>query len=306
MAEPIIEIRALVKEFRGDFWRRKVRILDGVDLTVERGDIFAFLGPNGSGKTTTIKILMGLIFPTAGELRLFGEDYRSTGLKSRIGFLPENPYFYEYLDAVEFLSFYADLFQLSRAEKRKRIDYLLELVGIKEHARLQLRKFSKGMLQRIGIAQALINDPELVILDEPQTGLDPLGRRDVREILLALKGQGKTIFFSSHIMPDVEAICEKIGIIIGGRIRDVGRLDQLLQPRMLYYEVIYQAPQVLPSHVKQTSTRQIGNEVVTRVADDAELSRVIKEIYANSGKVISVTPHKETLEDHFVEQVRTR
>lgn len=303
MPAPVIEISGLVKEFRADFWKRRVRVLDGVNLTVEKGDVFGFLGPNGAGKTTTLKILMGLVFPTSGSLKLFGEHWLNVELKRRIGFLPENPYFYEYLNAFEFLSFYADLFGLRGKEKQKRIDYLLELVGMTRYRNLQLRKFSKGMLQRIGLAQALINDPELVVLDEPQTGLDPIGRHDVRQIILHLKEEGKTVFFSSHVMPDVEMICEKVAIMMRGKIHDVGRLDQLLSPKTHYFEVLFKKCD--PKKIKaKFDHRRVGGDDIAKVTTEAQLNALIKEIYRLKGVVIAVTPHTETLEELFMHQVK--
>ena len=219
----------LTKQFVVGLRQRKVMALQGLNLHVEEGEIFGFLGPNGSGKTTTMKILMGLIYPTSGRARLFGKPIGSVDVKAMIGFLPESPYFYDYVTADEFLTFYGQLFGRRGAPLRRRIDELLELVGLSGSHRTRLRSFSKGMLQRIGLAQALINDPTLVVLDEPMSGLDPIGRKEFRDLILHLKALGKTVFFSSHILSDAETLCDRIGIIINGQLRETGRLDELLR-----------------------------------------------------------------------------
>ena len=203
--------------------------LDGLSLTVRRGEIFGFLGPNGAGKTTTLKILLGLVRATSGRAFLLGESVGDVATRRRIGFLPESPYFYDYLTAEEFLGFYGQLAGLSRAVTTQRVDDLLQLVGLAEARGRQLRKFSKGMLQRIGLAQALIHDPELVILDEPMTGLDPVGRKQVRDLILSLRDRGKTVFFSTHILHDVEMICDRVGIVMKGRLVASGRVDELVR-----------------------------------------------------------------------------
>jgi len=204
--------------------------LEGLDLNVHEGEVFGFLGPNGAGKTTTIKILMGLIHPTSGTAKIFSHPADNIDVKSKIGFLPESSHFYDYLTASEILSFYGQLFGLSKNLIKERALSLLKRVGLASSAKLQLRKFSKGMLQRIGIAQALINDPDLIILDEPMSGLDPIGRKEMRELILGLKAQGKTIFFSSHIIHDVEMICDRVGILAHGKLLTVGRIDEITRP----------------------------------------------------------------------------
>jgi ABC-2 type transport system ATP-binding protein len=204
------------------------KALEGLDLTVQEGEIFGFLGPNGAGKTTTIKILMGLIHPTSGMATLLGCPINNIQTRSKIGFLPESSHFYEYLTASEILTFYGRLFDIPKETIKERTLALLKQVGLESAAHLQLRKFSKGMLQRIGIAQALINDPELIILDEPMSGLDPIGRKEMRELILNLKTQGKTVFFSSHITHDIEMICDRVGILVGGRLLRIGGLSELL------------------------------------------------------------------------------
>ncbi len=224
----VIETEHLGKGFTVGFLGREIVALSDLCLEVQQGEVFGFLGPNGAGKTTTIKMLMGLIHPTSGTARLLGQLVDNLKMKARVGFLPETSYFYEYLTASEVLSFCAKLFKLPKERRKERVQTLLKEVGLESAAHLQLRKFSKGMLQRIGIAQALINDPELIILDEPMSGLDPIGRKQMREIILRLKAAGKTVFFSSHITHDVEMICDRVGILVQGRLLKVGSLKEIL------------------------------------------------------------------------------
>ena len=226
--EEMIRTEGLQMEFRVGFMRKRVLALKGLTMEVKKGEVFGFLGPNGAGKTTTIKILMGLVYPTGGAAWLMGRPLGDVAVKRNIGFLPEQPYFYDYLTAAEFMDFYGRLFGIRKKERMARADELLDLVGLSGARDLQLRKFSKGMQQRIGIAQALINDPELVVLDEPMSGLDPIGRKQVRDIILGLKAKGKTIFFSTHILPDVEVICDRVGMLVKGELRAMGTVGELL------------------------------------------------------------------------------
>src|SRR4051812_31456654 len=224
-----IRIEDLTKDSAIGFWRRRsYRALDRLSLEINSGEVFGFLGPNGAGKTTTLKLLMQLVYPTAGRAEILGRPLGDLSVKRRIGYLPENPYFYDYLTAEELLVYFAALFGYPRSECRSRAARLLDEVGIAGERRLQLRKFSKGMLQRVGIAQALVNDPELVILDEPMSGLDPLGRRDVRALILALRDRGCTVFFSSHVLSDAEALCSRVAILANGRLVTTGRLSEML------------------------------------------------------------------------------
>jgi ABC-2 type transport system ATP-binding protein len=219
----------LTKDYAVGFWRKRpYRALDRLTLDVESGEVFGFLGPNGAGKTTTLKLLMQLVFPTSGRAELLGRPLGDLSVKRRIGYLPENPYFYDHLTAEELLHYFAGLFGYSSADRRARTDRLLDQVGIGAERRLQLRKFSKGMLQRVGIAQALINDPDLVILDEPMSGLDPLGRRDLRTLILGLRDRGCTVFFSSHVLSDAETLCSRVAILAKGRLVTTGRLTEIL------------------------------------------------------------------------------
>ena len=228
---PIVEINNLTKDYEVGFLRkRKVRALDGLTLSVEANQIFGFLGANGAGKTTTLKLLMRLIFPTSGNARILGSDINDFSMHQRIGYVPENPYFYDYLSARELLDYCGQLFGLSAAERRKRTNALLSRVRLDEKRwDTQLRKFSKGMLQRVGLAQSLINDPEIVFLDEPMSGLDPVGRREVRDLIASLRDEGKTVFMCSHILSDIEVLCDRVAILKGGRLAQVGHLDELRQ-----------------------------------------------------------------------------
>src|ERR1700730_5818604 len=227
----VVEIENLVKDYEVGFWRkRKVRALEGLSLTVNQGEIFGFLGANGAGKTTTLKLLMTLIFPTDGSARILGYDIGETSMHSRIGYLPENPYFYDYLTALEFLNFCGQIFGYSKSERSLRAKSLLARVRLNENKwNTQLRKFSKGMLQRVGLAQALINEPEVVFLDEPMSGLDPIGRREVRDLISALRQEGKTAFMCSHILSDIEVLCDRVAILKRGKLAHLGLLDELRQ-----------------------------------------------------------------------------
>src|SRR5512132_1614364 len=227
----VIEISNLTKDYEVGFWRkRKVRALDGLSLSVEPGQIFGFLGANGAGKTTTLTLLMRLIYPTAGSARILDHDIGDVAMHARIGYLPENPYFYDYLTPREFLDYCGQLFGLDQSARRRRTEELLTLVNLDNKSwKRQLRKFSKGMLQRVGLAQALVNNPEVVFLDEPMSGLDPVGRREVRDLISELRDEGKTVFMCSHILSDIEVLCDRVAILKKGRLAQVGYLDELRQ-----------------------------------------------------------------------------
>src|SRR5438552_11713810 len=235
-----IEIQNLTKDCEVGFWgKRKVRALDGLSLSVEPGQIFGFLGANGAGKTTTLKLLMRLIYPTSGTARINGRDINDVSMHAHIGYLPENPYFYDYLTAREFLTYCAELFGQDRAERELRTEELLTRVNLEKKSwDRQLRKFSKGMLQRVGLAQALVNDPEIVFLDEPMSGLDPVGRREVRDLIASLRTQGKTVFMCSHILSDIEVLCDNVAILKAGRLAHSGSLAELRAGEANSVEVI--------------------------------------------------------------------
>ncbi len=304
----ILKTEALRKTFKVGFWGRQVTALEGLDLEVRQGEVFGFLGPNGAGKTTTLKMLMGLIYPTSGQAWLFGKPIGDRDSKARLGFLPESPYFYDYLTGAEFLRFYGDLFGLSVSVVNRRIDELLELVGMTHARDLQLRKFSKGMLQRIGIAQALINDPELVVLDEPMSGLDPIGRKEIRDLILRLKEEGKTIFFSSHILHDAEMLCDRVSILVKGRLVAMGRVSDLIGAASTHsIEVLVEGlgsdglAQVKPLTEKVTVT---GDRALLILKGQQSVNEVLERIRTAKAKLISLTPHNSSVEDLFIRQVR--
>jgi len=304
----ILKTEALRKTFKVGFWGRQVTALEGLDLEVRQGEVFGFLGPNGAGKTTTLKMLMGLIYPTSGQAWLFGKPIGDREAKARLGFLPESPYFYDYLTGTEFLRFYGELFGLSGPVMKQRIDELLELVGMTHAKDLQLRKFSKGMLQRIGIAQALINDPELVVLDEPMSGLDPIGRKEIRDLILRLKESGKTIFFSSHILHDAEMLCDRVSILVKGRLVAMGRVSDLLGADSTHsIEILVEGlgtdglAQVKPIVEKITVT---GDRTLVVLKGQQSVDEVLDHIRKAKAKLISLTPQNSSLEDLFMRQVR--
>ena len=369
-----IRIQDLQKRFRIGFIPKTRPILKGITFAVREGEIFGYLGPNGAGKTTTIKCLLGLIHPDAGTIEIFGRphhvprsrealgflpenpyfyDYltareflaftadlfglgrrekeeriarllalvgleraadlplrkysrgmlQRAGLAQALGFLPENPYFYDYLTGREFLAFTADLFGLGREEKAERIARLLKLVGLERAADLSLRKYSRGMLQRAGLAQALINDPKLVVLDEPLGGMDPIGRKEIRDIIVRFKDEGKTVFFTSHILQDIEMICDRVAIIVGGRIVKEGGLRDLVSEKVLFTEVTLSGlpPQAFEGWGECVSAQ--GDRVLLKVYDEARVDEVVGLIHDRKGRLISLSPRTETLEDIFVDTV---
>ncbi len=305
MSQPLIQFDHVSKEFSGDFWKKKIRALEDVTFEVRQGDIFGFVGPNGSGKTTSIKVLMGLIQPTTGHASILGKPPNDAAAKRTIGYLPENAYYYDYLRTEEVIDFYGRLFGLSRHERIKKTDELLQLVGLADRRGRKLRTFSKGMLQRIGIAQALVNDPEVVIFDEPMSGLDPIGRKEIRDIILRLRDEGKTILFSSHILPDIEAICDQVAIVVKGKVRASGAIEDLVRPKVKNIEVTYRGKigeESLPWG-ERVVRRTTGDLVVLFLKDPSILEDVLAWARGKSLGLLSVIPHKEGLEDIFLEQV---
>ena len=283
-------------------WGSQVRAVRGIDLTVRKGEIFGFLGPNGAGKTTTIKMLMGLIRPSGGVMRLFGGSPDELPTRARIGYLPEQPYFYDYLKPAEILDFYARLFRIRRAERKKRTDELIEKVGLGHSRHLRLRQFSKGMLQRVGIASALINDPELVVLDEPLSGLDPIGRKEMRDIIVDLRARGRTVFFSSHILSDIELICDKVAIIEQGRLRALGTLDELLDADQVETEITARQVddvEALEKAFPGGRVERLGAYVRVHV-DESQTTDALRAVLDAGGRVETVTRRRESLEDLFV------
>ncbi len=307
-AESIIEINGLSKDYETGFWRKKrVRALDDLSLSVPRGVIFGFLGGNGAGKTTTIKTLMRLLFPTSGSATILGRPISDTSMHSRIGYCPENPYFYDYLTATELMNYFGELFGLNAAERRSRIDSLLTSVGIAEKDRhKQLRKFSKGMLQRVGLAQSLINKPEIVFLDEPMSGLDPIGRREVRELIAGLREKGTTVFMSTHILSDVEALCDEVAIMRGGRLAATGKLDALLAANsgVNSFEVRISgvSAEQARAELQVVSVQPIVGGCSLELLDERDLDGVLAVIRPLGGKILSVQPVRQSLEDLFIDQ----
>ncbi|HEU4683099.1 MAG TPA: ABC transporter ATP-binding protein [Nitrospira sp.] len=306
-----IRIDNLRKEFKPSWpGRTPVQALDGLTLSVERGEIYGFLGPNGSGKTTTLKILMGLMTASSGRAEVLGHPAGHVETRRQVGFLPESPYFYTYLTAQEFLQFYGQLAGLSRAKIASRVQELLEIVGMQHAGARQLRTFSKGMLQRVGLAQALIHDPQLVVLDEPMSGLDPVGRKQIRDVILSLRDQGKTVFFSSHIIPDVEMICDRVGVILKGRIVAEGRVDELMtRGRNHSIEIMCEGfvSDRIPE-LREMATRilQQGLRSLIVLPDSTSVDKTIGIIRDHGGRLISVIPHKGSLEDLFVTPTNQR
>ncbi len=303
----VIEIENLTQDYQIGFWRkRNVRALDSLNLRVEAGEVFGFLGPNGAGKTTTFKILMRMLRPTAGEARILGQPLDDLRMRARIGYLPERPYFYHYLTAREFLVYCGALCDLPRDRAAKRAADLLDQVGLSDSADKHLRKFSKGMLQRAGLAQALINDPEVLFLDEPMSGLDPLGRREARELIANLRARGKTIFFSSHILTDVEAMCDRVAILNRGRLVESGRLSEILKTRSNEIEAVVSGvnEEIL------AELREFALEVQptpegarARLESDRDIARLLEVIHHANGRLVSVNPARESLEDFFMREI---
>lgn len=305
-----IRTEALTKHYSVGFWRPKPYVaLDALTLAVGQGEVFGFLGPNGAGKTTTLKLLMQLIFPTSGRAEILGRPVGDVSVRRRIGYLPENPYFYDYLTAEELLGYFAGLFGYSRTERRQRVSTLLDEVGIGAERRLQLRKFSKGMLQRVGIAQALINDPEVVFFDEPMSGLDPLGRREIRNLILRLRDRGCTVFFSSHVLADAEALCSRVAIVAGGRLAASGDLSELLAFQVRGWELVVAGlTDACLDRAKAvgdvTRLTALGAQrFALEIALSADPIAVMACLAALGGQLVSLNPIRETLEDFFVRQI---
>ena len=305
-----IRTEALTKHYRVGFWRPRPYVaLDALSLSVREGEVFGFLGPNGAGKTTTLKLLMQLIYPTSGLAEILGRPVGDRDVRRRIGYLPENPYFYDYLTAEELLVYFASLFGYGGAARKQRVARLLDEVGIGAERRLQLRKFSKGMLQRVGIAQAILNEPDVVFFDEPMSGLDPLGRREIRDLILRLRDRGSTVFFSSHVLADAEALCSRVAVLSGGRLAAVGQLTDLVAFEVRGWElVVAGVTETTLAHARSLDpsirTTALGDQ---RYALELPLSlaadRVLAELTARGARLVSLNPLRETLEDFFLRQV---
>ena len=305
-SDPVIKIEHLAKTFALGFFRKKVKAITDVNLEVNRGEIFGLLGPNGAGKTTTLKVLLGLLRPTAGKAELLGSAIGNVSVKKRLGYLPESPYFYEYLTGRELLRFTGQLFEIDSKTNSKRAGELIDRVGLNHAADRPLRRYSKGMLQRIGLAQALVNNPELVILDEPLTGLDPLGRKHVRELVASLREEGKTVVLSSHILSDVELLADRVAILVNGRTVDTGRLDRLVDAKVINTEILVQGaePALIDAigHLGHKVSR-IGDQIQITIEGNTTIDTAIEIIRNNGGTILAINPRKESLEDVVVRKV---
>jgi ABC-2 type transport system ATP-binding protein len=306
MAVAAIEIENLTKDYPTGFLNLKTRrSLDALTMQVETGEVFGFLGPNGAGKSTTIKLLMSLIFPTAGTARILGKPISDIAMHQVIGYLPEQPYFYDYLTAAELLDYFARFHDLPAGERRERVAKMLKKVGLETAGRIQLRKYSKGMLQRVGLAQAILHDPQVVILDEPMSGLDPVGRREVRDIILELKNEGKTVMFSTHILSDAEMLCDRVGVIVGGKLRGTGAPGEIVGIKTRGMEILFELSDNTGAAAALVSqSTRTGNRYRMHV-EEQELYKVIEQLRAAGAKILSVAQVKATLEEYFMHLVET-
>ena len=302
----VLAIENVHKFFKVGFIPKKKEILKGVSFAVAESEIFGYLGPNGAGKTTTLKCILGLIFPDRGKIEIFGQPHLEPRAKERLGFLPENPYFYDYLTAREFLDFYAQLFRVKKDERKERVASLLNLVGMDRARDLQLRKFSRGMLQRIGLAQALVNEPSLVLLDEPLGGLDPLGRKEIRDIIIRLKAEGKTVFLCSHILQDIEMICDRVAIIVDGRILSQGPLTDLISEKILFTEITLSGLAAKDLAGLGESLSAHGGRTLIKVFHEEKIQEILDLVKNRNAKIHSLIPRTQTLEDLFVEMVKSQ
>jgi ABC-2 type transport system ATP-binding protein len=299
-----IETVALEKTYTVGFWRKATRqALRPLTLAVPEREVFGFLGPNGAGKTTTLKLLMGLIFPTGGTAKILGKNVEDPQVKAQIGYSPEQPYFYDYLTAHELLRYYAQLSEVPAKEQEKRVAAVLERVGLRDIGRLQLRKFSKGMLQRVSIAQAIVHNPQLVFLDEPMSGLDPMGRREVRDLIQALKEEGKTIFFSTHILSDAETLCDRVAVVNKGELKGIGSVAELKSRGTGESEVVWEGAEAIREMERLSSQVHRSADFWRAVVADSDVFASVELIRRNGGRLISVTPVRETLEDYFFERL---
>lgn len=309
MNELAISVRDLAKTYRTPFRRKRVEALRGVTFEVPKGEIFGFLGPNGAGKTTTIRSLMGLIRPTSGSATLLGEPIGTRTARNRVGFLPEQPYFYDYLSVSELCDLVGRLFGLDASTRKRRADELIAKVGLEKARNTALKKYSKGMLQRAGLAQALMNDPDLIVMDEPMSGLDPIGRKEVRDLILELRDRKKTVFFSTHILADVEAIANRLAIVSGGQVTAQGVPHELIARTVLSIDVVVRANEetktTLDSKLSEVG-RRIGEQVTYRLPAQANIDAALAHIRDAGGSVVSVVPHHETLEDLFLRQTNSK
>ena len=300
-----IEILDLEKSYSVGFWRKRPKLaLRPLRLTIEEGEVFGFLGPNGAGKTTTLKLLMGLVFPTAGSARILGLDMHDPRVKSEIGFLPEQPYFYDHLSARELLNYYGQLSGVPAKERSARVEKMLGRVGLTDSAGVQLRKFSKGMLQRVGLAQAILHDPKLVFLDEPMSGLDPSGRREVRDLIQQLRNEGKTVFFSTHILSDAEALCDRVGVIHQGELRGVGSVAELTSQTQGKIEIIFYSQRIPAGLTNLGAHARISGDMVNAVLPEEQQDAALEILRSEHLKLISLVPLRNSLEEYYIQKLQ--
>jgi ABC-2 type transport system ATP-binding protein len=302
---PAIEIIGLEKTYAVGFWRKRPKhALKSLTLSIEEGETFGFLGPNGAGKTTTLKLLMGLIRPTVGTARILGKEIDDLEVKAQLGFLPEQPYFYDYLTARELLAYYAQLSEVPTKDRTRKVSEMLDRVGLADMANLQLRKFSKGMLQRVGIAQAILHDPKIVFLDEPMSGLDPMGRRDVRQLIEQLKHEGKTVFFSTHILSDAEALCERVAVINLGELKGVGLVADLTSSVNGKVELVWRGYDI-PTMFKGLGAHpHVTGDTVRVIIAEQDQEPALEALRREQLHLVSVTPLRTSLEDYFVSKLK--
>jgi ABC-2 type transport system ATP-binding protein len=302
----VVQLEGVVKDFRPGFGLRVKRVLHGISFDVHEGEIFGFVGPNGAGKTTTLKVLMGLIRATAGSASILGHDVGERGFRRHVGFLPENPYFYDFLTGREILDFYARLSGVEASRRAERVATLLDWVGLSHAADARLRTYSKGMLQRTGIAQALVHDPSVIFLDEPMSGLDPIGRVEIRDLILRLRAEGKTVFMNTHILSDVEMVCDRVAVIVQGKIRYQGRIEDFLDDRNRNSEIVVSgiAPEVAERLEEDMlgELRGHGERIAVRL-DDKYIGDALRLVLGSGAEVVSVTPERASLEDIFMTAV---
>ncbi len=306
-SQDIVRVENVVKDFRPGFGVRRKRVLHGISFSVRKGEIFGFVGPNGAGKTTTLKVLMGLIHANGGRASVLGHDVSETAYRRHVGFLPENPYFHDFLTGREFLRYYAKLSGVPRGRREDRIDTLLGWVDLTAAADARLRTYSKGMAQRLGIAQALVHDPKVLFLDEPMSGLDPIGRKEIRDLILRLRDEGKTVFMNTHILHDVEMVCDRVAIIVEGRIRWEGRIEEFLAGKERETDVVLaRIPTELASLLEERYPERMrghGEQIELRVPEK-EVEGVLGSALGSGATVISVVPHRTSLEEIFLETVQ--
>jgi ABC-2 type transport system ATP-binding protein len=298
-----IEIENLSKEYPFGFLHlKRKKSLEDLTMRVEEGEVFGFLGPNGAGKSTTIKLLMRLIFPTSGTARILGKSIDDVAMHGSIGYLPEQPYFYDYLTAYEVLDYFARFHGLPANDRRARVQAMLKKVGLDTAKKIQLRKYSKGMLQRVGLAQAILHDPQVVVLDEPMSGLDPLGRREVRDIILELKRQGRTVMFSTHVLSDAEMLCDRVGVIVGGKLRGIGAPGDLVDMKAHGMEILFELSGEPANSALMTKSTRTGNRYRVQLPE-GELYPALEALKTSGARILSVTQIKPTLEEYFMHLV---